>query len=530
MSFDQNMIIDATTGSIARFVNHSCSPNCRMIKWIVGGQPRMALFAGDKPIMTGEELTYDYNFDPFSAKNVQKCLCGADNCRGFLGPKPREVKAPKVPVLSKEELKKASSKANKRKLQELDGDDVYDVEKASTKSFKKRKMAIATGAASSLSKGGLKVAKGAATAIKRSMSSISVSAKAALTSKKTSSPLRRVSTGGIVKKASPKKTGTTMEKAKITTTKAALSALISTGTLPAKKVTKSSQAARRSSSSASLTIVAAAPKAKTKSALSATTGNVKAKSPSSGLKVKAKSPVVKAKVLSKTPSKTPSKTSSKTPSKKTPSKNPSKRTPTASGKKAASSSKAKHSGYTPPSSPGPDDDAATPLKLSARKKVPTRKVLESSVAGTASVTKPKAKPLAQSKGKISALAKKSGFMAAVKKAVRRDTVVSASSSSSPSLPEKKEKKKGGKGKEAKRKSTDGQQEEEKENEAGSSSRPATAKGSIEAVAALSAKGFTAVSAATFAAAARKGEVSPERESRAAMDLLRANPQIRLVEA
>ena len=87
MSFDQNMIIDATTGSIARFVNHSCAPNCRMIKWIVSGQPRMALFAGDRPIMTGDELTYDYNFDPFSAKNVQKCLCGSENCRGVLGPK-----------------------------------------------------------------------------------------------------------------------------------------------------------------------------------------------------------------------------------------------------------------------------------------------------------------------------------------------------------------------------------------------------------------------------------------------------------
>ena len=71
MSFDQNMIIDATTGSIARFVNHSCNPNCRMIKWIVGGNPRMALFAGDRPIQTGDELTYDYKFDPFSSKNVQ---------------------------------------------------------------------------------------------------------------------------------------------------------------------------------------------------------------------------------------------------------------------------------------------------------------------------------------------------------------------------------------------------------------------------------------------------------------------------
>ncbi|KAK3943968.1 hypothetical protein QBC46DRAFT_14713 [Diplogelasinospora grovesii] len=91
MSYDQNMIIDATTGSIARFVNHSCEPNCRMIKWIVSGQPRMALFAGDRQITTGEELTYDYKFDPFSAKNVQKCLCGSEKCRGVLGPKSKEA-------------------------------------------------------------------------------------------------------------------------------------------------------------------------------------------------------------------------------------------------------------------------------------------------------------------------------------------------------------------------------------------------------------------------------------------------------
>ncbi len=64
MTFDQNMIIDATTwGSSARFVNHSCEPNCAMVKWIVSGKPRMALFAGDKGIMSGEELTYDYKFE-----------------------------------------------------------------------------------------------------------------------------------------------------------------------------------------------------------------------------------------------------------------------------------------------------------------------------------------------------------------------------------------------------------------------------------------------------------------------------------
>lgn len=96
MLFDQNMIIDATRGSIARFVNHSCEPNCRMEKWTVGGKPRMALFAGDKGIMTGDELTYDYNFDPFSQKNVQECRCGSSKCRGVLGPKPKDERKPKT--------------------------------------------------------------------------------------------------------------------------------------------------------------------------------------------------------------------------------------------------------------------------------------------------------------------------------------------------------------------------------------------------------------------------------------------------
>lgn len=92
MQFDQQMILDATRGSIARFVNHSCEPNCAMIKWTVAEKPRVALFAGDRGIMTGEELTYDYNFNPYSVKNVERCRCGASSCRGFLGPKPKEVK------------------------------------------------------------------------------------------------------------------------------------------------------------------------------------------------------------------------------------------------------------------------------------------------------------------------------------------------------------------------------------------------------------------------------------------------------
>ena len=125
MDFDQSMILDATRGSIARFVNHSCAPNCRMIKWTVAGKPRMALFAGDNGIMTGEELTYDYNFNPYSVKNVQECRCGADGCRGVLGPKPKEVREALKPITT----------GGKRKIQQVVEDAVETVSK-------KRKIAV----------------------------------------------------------------------------------------------------------------------------------------------------------------------------------------------------------------------------------------------------------------------------------------------------------------------------------------------------------------------------------------------------
>ncbi|KAL2065645.1 hypothetical protein VTL71DRAFT_3315 [Oculimacula yallundae] len=193
MSFDQNMIIDATKGSIARFVNHSCKPNSRMVKWIVGGKPRMALFAGDNPIMTGDELTYDYNFDPFSAKNVQECRCGSDNCRGVLGPKPKpnpkEVKAVKETIKA---ALKAGVKAGKRKLKELLGGDEAD--EADARSPKKRKIKEATGVKRSTSSASMKMAKGAAKAVKKSVSSQLGNARKTVTSKRVIKKTMKAST------------------------------------------------------------------------------------------------------------------------------------------------------------------------------------------------------------------------------------------------------------------------------------------------------------------------------------------------
>ena len=244
MNFDQNMIIDATTGSIARFVNHACDPNCRMVKWIVAGQPRMALFAGDRPIMTGDELTYDYNFDPFSAKNVQKCLCGSANCRGILGPRPRDVK-PKVDLRSV----KATVKAGKRKLQELIGDEAKD------RKTKKRKIAPATGLKRSISTASLKAAKGAkgaATAIKKSVSSISV--KSRKTSLGAKSVQRRSSSTTTIKKTTSKiikKPGSAGRVAKAPSRASSMTIVAKTTPVKAKKAVSSPPAAisRKSSTS-----------------------------------------------------------------------------------------------------------------------------------------------------------------------------------------------------------------------------------------------------------------------------------------
>ncbi|KAI9819184.1 MAG: hypothetical protein M1827_007340 [Pycnora praestabilis] len=152
MSFDQNMIIDATRGSIARFVNHSCEPNCKMVKWTVAGQPRMALFAGSKGIMTGEELTYDYNFDPFSIKNVQECHCGAPACRGVLGPRPKDQPKRKEDQI----LPKPLLRGVERRLQQVLTGKGRD---SQTNGVKKRRIALSKSAAAILAKGKAQISK-----------------------------------------------------------------------------------------------------------------------------------------------------------------------------------------------------------------------------------------------------------------------------------------------------------------------------------------------------------------------------------
>jgi histone-lysine N-methyltransferase SETD1 len=79
---DDDTVVDATVrGSAARFINHSCDPNCYTKIISIDGQKRIVIYA--KTIINpGEELTYDYCFN--YEEDKIPCNCGAKLCRGFL--------------------------------------------------------------------------------------------------------------------------------------------------------------------------------------------------------------------------------------------------------------------------------------------------------------------------------------------------------------------------------------------------------------------------------------------------------------
>lgn len=82
---NEDSIIDATVnGGLARYINHSCNPNCVA--------ETLSLDCGTRIIITtrqvierGDELTYDYKFDFEDNKEERiPCLCGAGNCRKWM--------------------------------------------------------------------------------------------------------------------------------------------------------------------------------------------------------------------------------------------------------------------------------------------------------------------------------------------------------------------------------------------------------------------------------------------------------------
>lgn len=78
--------------SVARFINHSCAPNCRseVIRgriWIVAR----------RDIPAGEELTYDYGFS-LKEWRQHPCRCGATRCAGFIVGKDQRWRLRRIPL------------------------------------------------------------------------------------------------------------------------------------------------------------------------------------------------------------------------------------------------------------------------------------------------------------------------------------------------------------------------------------------------------------------------------------------------
>ena len=124
---DDDTVLDARFGgNDARFINHSCEPNCETE--IEDGHIYIKAI---KPIKPETELAYDYRFewqDEYEPDDVRyyACRCGSKKCRGtilripvYLRPTIREwlagndVKRPRKPV-RKSAAKKAAKKATKK--------------------------------------------------------------------------------------------------------------------------------------------------------------------------------------------------------------------------------------------------------------------------------------------------------------------------------------------------------------------------------------------------------------------------------
>jgi SET domain-containing protein len=84
-SIEGGLVIDATRhGNSARWINHSCAPNCEIEE-----EGHHVFIDARRDIEAGEELTYDYNLQigerhTKKAKREHVCFCGARRCRGTM--------------------------------------------------------------------------------------------------------------------------------------------------------------------------------------------------------------------------------------------------------------------------------------------------------------------------------------------------------------------------------------------------------------------------------------------------------------
>jgi SET domain-containing protein len=122
---DKRVIDGKVDGNAAKWINHSCDPNCEADE--VDGR---IFIKALRDIPAGQELNYDYGLIidlPYTPELLADfpCWCGAESCRGtLLSPKEEdEKKAKKKSRKQKKKAKarKAEKKAEKKKAERKAG-------------------------------------------------------------------------------------------------------------------------------------------------------------------------------------------------------------------------------------------------------------------------------------------------------------------------------------------------------------------------------------------------------------------------
>ncbi|MDR2173219.1 MAG: SET domain-containing protein-lysine N-methyltransferase [Burkholderiales bacterium] len=110
---DGNVIDGGSGNNAARWINHSCSPNCESFE----DENDRVWIQAIRDISKGEELSYDYKLSvdgKLKKKELEDyiCHCGSEKCRGYLIKFKKKKKDKKK---DKKNDKKAKRKTKKKK-------------------------------------------------------------------------------------------------------------------------------------------------------------------------------------------------------------------------------------------------------------------------------------------------------------------------------------------------------------------------------------------------------------------------------
>lgn len=111
-NLDDDTVVDgAVHGNDARYINHSCDPNCQAFI----EEDRIFIYAL-RDIAADEELCYDYAYERTEgmdeeSESLYVCRCGSKKCRGTILAPPKPPEKPRA-------VKKTAKRTQKRKAKE----------------------------------------------------------------------------------------------------------------------------------------------------------------------------------------------------------------------------------------------------------------------------------------------------------------------------------------------------------------------------------------------------------------------------